>query len=97
MANTVKIELTEQEVQQLLVNAQRGYANENGLSREQQAAYNRAVGKLQIAWAEALQPSQKRPYTRRAVANTGASTGTGKRRGRPRKNAPAQAANTSEG
>ncbi len=88
MANTVKVELTEQEVEQLLQNAQRGYAGGSSSSREQQAAYNRAVGKLQIALAETLIPVQKRTYTRRA--------GTGKRRGRPPKNA-AKVASTPEG
>ena len=49
MSNIVKVELTEQEVEQLLLNAQRGSVSGNGLSREQQAVFNRATGKLQIA------------------------------------------------
>ena len=90
MANTVKVEFTEQEVEQLLLNAQRGFASASSLSREQQATFNRAVGKLQIAWADALNPTQKRPYTRRAAKGTG-------KVGRPRKNAAAKEVPAPEG
>ena len=89
MAYIVKVELSEQEVEQLLQNAQRGHADAGGTNREQRAAYNRAVGKLQIALADAINPIQKRPYTHKTV--------TGRRRGRPRKNAVENEATPQEG
>ena len=79
MNTVVQLELTEQEVEQLLRLAQQAYEQTaSRLSPAEQVAFNRVLGKLHLARAEGMSQSAptKRPYTRRAAKATKATKTT---------------------
>jgi hypothetical protein len=99
MSTIVRVDLTEQEIEQLLKLTQKGYEQTEGsLNQVELATYYRLLGKLHMARAEGMTAvaTPKRKYTRRA-AKKAPATKTGRKRGRPaKKTAEPTAATTTE-
>jgi hypothetical protein len=99
MDASVRVDLTEQEVEQLLKLTQQGYVQAEGsLSQTDLVAYNRLLGKLHMARAEGMTAgaTPKRKYTRWATktAKKAPATKTGRKRGQPAKQTADSAAET---